>query len=228
MRPVVIVMAKSPFPGCVKTRLTPPLSHVDAAALASCFVQDVTNSALRVIPNLIVAFSPASGRAQLEGLLPPHVRWVEQQGENLGERLDAAIAFAASLGFTPIIVTGADSPTLPNSFLETASNVLTDKTTDVVLGSTADGGYYLVAVSNPIPGLFRNVEWSTPLTYEQTASNVNHLKLRLLELPQWYDVDTFADLLRLRDELFSDPHAPHRAPATYSWMLDHDLSLVPF
>ena len=70
MRPVVIVMVKAPSAGLAKTRLSPPLSEAHAASLASCFVQDVVNSALRIVPKLIVAFSPNNGRALLEALLP--------------------------------------------------------------------------------------------------------------------------------------------------------------
>jgi rSAM/selenodomain-associated transferase 1 len=223
MRPVVIVMVKAPIAGLAKTRLSPPLSEVDAASLASCFAQDVVNSALRVVPNLIVAFSPNNGHALLEALLPPDLRWLEQRGVDLGERLDAAIAYAANLGCGPIIVIGADSPTVPDSFIETARDALTAEKTDAVLGPTVDGGYYLLGLRNCVPRLFQNIDWSTPLTYEQTASNITRLGLQLLELQQWYDVDTFSDLLRLREELLSDDKARRRAPATYRWLLDHDL-----
>ena len=128
--------------------------------------------------------------------------------------MDAAIAYAANLGCGPIIVTGADSPTLPGSFTETARDALTAEKTDAVLGPTVDGGYYLLGLRNCVPRLFQNIDWSMPLTYEQTASNINGLGLHLLELLQWYDVDTFSDLLRLREELLSDDKAPRRAPAT--------------
>ena len=223
MRPVVIVMVKAPSAGFVKTRLTPPLSEVDAASLASCFVQDVISSALRIVPNLVVAFSPGNGRALLEALLPPDLHWLEQLGGDLGERLDAAIAYAQNLGYGPIIVIGADSPTLPDSLIETARDALAVEKADAVLGPTVDGGYYLLGLRNCIPHLFQNIDWSTPHTYEQTASNITGLGLHLLELPQWYDVDTFSDLLRLREELLSSDNARRRAPATYQWLLNHEL-----
>lgn len=122
MRPVVIVMVKAPRAGFAKTRLAPPLSEFDAASLAVCFVQDVVNAALRIVPNLIVAFAPHDGRALLEAVLPDDLLWCEQQGEDLGERLDAAITYAVNLGFSPIIagMTWTPSPTsygfVTNSF----------------------------------------------------------------------------------------------------------------
>ncbi len=172
MRPVVIVMVKVPSAGFAKTRLTPPLSEVNAASLASCFVQDVINSALRIVPNLVVSFSPGDGRTLLEALLPPNLHWLEQPGGDLGERLDAAITYAANLGYEPIIVMGADSPTLPDSLIETARDALATEKADAVLGPTVDGGYYLLGLRNCVPHLFQNIDWSTPLTYEQTASNI--------------------------------------------------------
>jgi len=193
-RPVVIVMVKAPRAGFTKTRLAPQLSETDAASLALCFVQDVVKTALCVVPNLLVAFAPDDGRALLEPFLPHDLLWLEQQGEDLGERLDAAIAHAANLGFNPIVALGADSPTLPGSFIQTALKALDAGETDTVLGPTLDGGYYLLGVRKRVRHLFQNISWSTPSTYEQTAGNIDALGLRLLKLPQWYDVDTFRSL----------------------------------
>jgi uncharacterized protein len=177
MRPVIIVMVKAPVPGFAKTRLIPALSQSDAASLALCFVQDVVNSALRIVPNVIVAYTPDAGRAILEPSLPRQVQWLKQQGEDLGERLNSAITRAASSGFSPIIVLGADSPTLPPSFIETACDALATDKTDVVLGPTTDGGYYLVGLRKTVPNLFHNVAWSTARTFAETARNTNELGL---------------------------------------------------
>lgn len=222
--PVIIVMVKAPRAGQVKTRLAPPLSASEAAALAACFARDVVNTARRVVPELIVAYAPRDGRAALEALLPDGLLWLEQKGEDLGARLEASVAHAGRLGFSPLIVVGADSPTLPVSFVETARDALAADEADVVLGPTADGGYYLVGLRQPVPSLFQNIAWSTPAAYEQTAANVARLGLRQLELPVWYDVDTFSDLLSLRDEIFAGEEARERARATYHWLRAHDLA----
>lgn len=227
MRPVVVVMVKAPRAGLVKTRLAPGVSATESAALAACFAQDAVATARRVAPELIVAYAPHDGRALLEALLPGGLIWLEQQGEDLGERLERVIARAARLGFSPVIVMGADSPTLPYSFIETARERLAAEEADVALGATEDGGYYLVGLRHPAPGLFQNIAWSTRFAYEQTVRNAAKARLRLLHLPTWYDVDTFADLLRLRDEIFSDSEARARAPATYRWLLAHDLRRPP-
>lgn len=221
-RPACIVMVKAPRDGAVKTRLVPPLSGAQAAALAACFARDVVAGLRRAAPDVIVAYAPSDGRAALETLLPSDgLAWLEQRGDDLGSRLAAATAEAFARGFGPVVVFGTDSPTLPGLFVERAFALLKAGESDVVLGPTDDGGYYLVGLRRPAGGLFRNVAWSTPRALRQTADNAARLNLRAAELPPWYDVDTFPDLLRLRDELLARGEAGGRAPATRQWLLAH-------
>jgi uncharacterized protein len=217
-RSVVIVMVKAPRAGFVKTRLVPELSEAEAAALAACFAQDVVRAASQVTRNLLIAYTPADGREALEAILPDDLLWFEQQGKDLGARLESAATHAHHLGFAPLIFVGADSPTLPPAFIATTIERLTAEESDIALGPTGDGGYYLIGLRHPERGLFQDIAWSTPQAYAQTARNAARLKLRLLQLPPWYDVDTPSDLLRLRAELSSDPEARRRAPATYRWL----------
>jgi rSAM/selenodomain-associated transferase 1 len=215
-------MTKAPRAGLVKTRLVPPLTPAEAAGLAACFLQDTVAGALRVARDVTVAYTPADGRATLEPLLPAGVHWLEQRGPNLGARLEAAFADASSGGFSPVIALGADSPTLHNAFIETARAALAGGEADIALGPAADGGYYLVALRRPVRGLFENIDWGTPRAYEQTAANAARARLRLLRLPEWYDVDTPSDLARLREELLTDEGSRERAPATCRWLHAHD------
>ncbi|MBC7929121.1 MAG: TIGR04282 family arsenosugar biosynthesis glycosyltransferase [Rubrivivax sp.] len=217
-RPAVIVMIKAPRAGFVKTRLTPPMSDADAAALAGCFAQDTVKSASSVTSEIIIAYAPADGRDMLEALLRNDLHWLEQRGEDLGERLEAIACEAFDMGFGPLVFIGADSPTLPPRFIATAIHSLTYAESDIALGPTEDGGYYLIGLRQNARGLFQNIAWSTAQTYAQTAHNAARLGLRLLELPPWYDVDTPADLQRLRAELSNDEQARLRAPATYQWL----------
>lgn len=221
--PVIIVMARAPCVGQVKTRLVPALDAEAAASLARCFVQDTVSKAGQIVRDVIVAFTPAEGRAVLEPLAPPDVIWAEQKGNDLGDRLEGAIEHAGARGFSPILVIGTDSPTLPASSLESAVRLLASGHADVVLGPTDDGGYYLVGLRQPSCSLFRDVPWSTPRAYAWTADNARRAGLRLISLPRWYDVDTPADLARLRGELDTDEAARSRAPATYRWLRDRDF-----
>lgn len=227
--PAIIVMAKAPRAGEAKTRLAPPLTREEAARLAACLFADTAASALGAGAALAVAYAPADGRATLEGVLRGRlpeealggVLWLEQRGEGLGERLEGVAARAFGEGFGPLVFVGADSPTLPPSCLAAALEMFGRGLADVVLGPTEDGGYYAVGMREPAPGLFDSVEWSTPLAYQQTALNAARLGLRLSELPPWYDVDTPADLARLRAELEASEAARLRAPSTYGWLRAH-------
>lgn len=219
MRPAVIVMIKAPRAGFVKTRLAPPLSHADAAALATCFAQDTVNIVSREASEVIIAYAPADGRDMLEASLPNDLHWLEQRGADLGERLEWIAKRAFDMNFGPLVFIGADSPTLPSSFIATAIHSLAAAESDIALGPTDDGGFYLVGLRQNARGLFQNIAWSTSQAYAQTASNAARLGLRLLELQTWYDVDTPADLQRLRAELSGDEGARLRAPATYQWLV---------
>ena len=218
-RSAVIVMIKAPRAGFVKTRLTPALSDADAAALAVCFAQDAVSCASRVASEVIIAYAPSDGRSMLEASLPGGLRWLEQRGQDLGERLEAITAQAFEIGFGPLVFTGTDSPTLPPDFITAAINSLTATGSDIALGPTDDGGFYLVGLRQPVRGIFQNVAWSTCEAYAHVARNAALLGLRLLELPLWYDVDTPADLQRLRAELSADEEARLRAPATHQWLM---------
>ena len=87
------------------------------------------------------------------------------------------------------------------------------------LGMRRPGSYQLQAAINAVH--------ADAATFEQTVENINRLGLRLFELPQWYDIDTFADLDLLCKELRSDNKARNQAPATHGWLLAHDLLRLP-
>ena len=220
-------MAKAPRAGEAKTRLAPPLTREEAAWLAACLFADTVSAALGLGAAVVVAYAPAEGRPPLEealrvalgGEASGDVLWLEQRGGGLRERLDGVAGRTFEGGFGPLLLVGADSPTLPPAFLAAALEGLMTARADVALGATEDGGYYAVGVGGPAAGLFDSVEWSTPRAYAQTARNAARLGLRLLELPPWYDVDTPEDLARLRAELSADEGARRRAPLTYGWLL---------
>jgi rSAM/selenodomain-associated transferase 1 len=226
MKPVVIVMAKAPRAGTVKTRLSPPLAAEDAASLAACFARDVVANALSLPYPVLVAFVPDDGRAMLTELLPADLLWARQSGDTLGDRMQSALESASALGFSPLVMIGTDSPTLPSSHLERSIEILSADLADLVLGPAEDGGYYLIGIRKPIRGLFNTVAWSTPQALADTLHNAAELSLRVARLPVWYDVDTPADLDRLALDLRSNTAARKCAPRTYGWFRAHgDLDI---
>jgi rSAM/selenodomain-associated transferase 1 len=215
-------MCKAPRAGEVKTRLTPFLSPEEAAALAGCLFMDAVRNASRAGCEVSVAYAPRDGRAALEELLAAEasgVDFFEQQGLDLGERLEAAAARAFACGGGPVVIEGTDT-LIPPELLTGALRDLSDSDADLALGPAEDGGFYLVGLRSHAPGLFRGVAWGTGRVYRQTAANAARLGLRLLGgLPRLHDVDTPADFERLRRRLLADPErAPLLAPATYRWM----------
>src|SRR5229473_3737478 len=121
------LMAKAPFAGAVKTRLTPPLSPEEAATLSTCFLRDMTTNVFGMNGDGtegVVLYTPADAEAFLHELLPDGFKLVAQRGETLGERLINAAADLLSDGFKSVCLINSDSPTLPGELLRTAASLL--------------------------------------------------------------------------------------------------------
>src|SRR3712207_1045004 len=110
---VCVVMVKAPRAGEVKTRLVPPLTGEEAASVAASFARDTVESGRRGAGETGVAYAPDEGRAALEAVLEGEgLLWFAQRGEDLGARIESAAAFAFEIGNGPVIIVGADSPTM--------------------------------------------------------------------------------------------------------------------
>ena len=207
----LLVMAKRPFPGRTKTRLSPPLSKNEAAALYECFLKDVLKkvSCLDGI-DPFVAFAPETAVSYFQSIAP-NFGHIPQLGDSLGERLDTVLTTCQDLGYGCVAAMNSDSPNLPEHYLKQAFDWLGDEAVDVVLGPCEDGGYYLIGWKRPYPELVRNVQMSTPQVLEDTLTIANQLGLEVALLPHWYDVDSESELLRLQDQL---EHASIDAPNT--------------
>jgi hypothetical protein len=219
MNPAIIVMCKAPAAGTVKTRLAPFLSAAESADLAGCFAVDAMKKARNICENTIVAF--AGEKELLETILPRNLIWVRQTGADLGERMHDALRFAFEQNFSPLVVIGTDSPTLPSEYIKVAIKILQEKLIDAVIGETEDGGFYLLGLNQPNQQIFQNVRWSSPGTFLQTVRNIKQLNLHLTTLPVWYDVDTPEDLQRLKTEIENNARAGELAPETASWLERH-------
>jgi uncharacterized protein len=225
------VMAKAPRIGDVKTRLVPPLDHAQATGLNICFLRDVTT----LIADLVhpypacqvdgfVAYTPVGSEEMFDGLLPNGFGLLAQRGEHLGERLFRAAHDFLNAGYGAMCLINSDSPTLPKSVLEKAVRALQLPGDRVVLGPADDGGYYLIGLKKAHPQLFADIEWSTEKVLTQTLERAAQVKLEVVLLPVWYDVDDGNSLERLRNELFggeaADPATPcgYHAPHTRAYL----------
>jgi len=211
----LLVVAKQPAPGQTKTRLCPPLTSFQAAELYECFLRD-TLDAMREVPGVepVIGYLPDDAQDYFHQLAPD-MSLIRQRGSSLGERLDDLLKQAITGGSQKAVVMDSDSPTLPADYLSMAFEQLTE--TDVVLGPTTDGGYYLIGVKQPQPRLLRQVQMSTSHVLADTLASAKASRLSVSLLPTWYDVDTIADLRRLESEI-AEMSANGRAAATSRWL----------
>jgi hypothetical protein len=191
----LIIFAKEPRPGQVKTRLSPPLSPEEAAQLYHCFIEDILAEMVRVPEvRLAVAFSPPTAEVFFRRLAPPGTNLFPQEGADLGERMARAFARNFAAGFSPILLRGSDVPDLPAAMVSEANAVLAAGQAQVVLGPATDGGYHLVGLTEPQPGLFQGPAWSSSTVLADTLSLARQLGLRVHLLHPWPDIDTYDNL----------------------------------
>lgn len=198
-RRAVVVMAKVPRPGRVKTRMGLP--GESASRLYRELLQAVLTGVDRARARLefdrvlAVALSPEDVPTDAEALAPPGWRAVLQRGDDLGARIQRARDDA---GADRVVVIGSDAPTLPSERILEAFEAL-DRV-PAVFGPTEDGGYYLVGLRGPSERLFAGIPWSTERVMEATRQAARGAGIAWEELPAWYDVDRPEDLERaLRD-----------------------------
>ena len=191
----LLVVAKQPAAEQTKTRLCPPLTGATAAELYEHFLRD-TLEIMRRVPNVqrTIVYLPEDAEGYFRQLAPD-TALTRQQGATLGERLDHLLNAGASCA----VVMDSDSPTLPSAYVAQAFDRL--DSADVVLGPCRDGGYYLIGVRQPQPRLLREVPMSTPTVLRDTLALADELGLRVALLPEWYDVDTVAELNHLAEEI---------------------------
>jgi len=217
---VVVVFAKSPEPGRVKTRLSPPLSPKQAAELYACMLDDVLETTAEVAHALgleaILAVDPPEAGARLARSAPSVYRVVAQHGRDLGARMGRAVREAAAGGARRILLRGSDSPALPASVLAAAVAAL--EAVDLVASPDPDGGYNLVGLRRPLPGLFDH-PMSHAGVLEATLARAQQAGLTTRLLAASFDLDTSEDLQRLAQERARARTLP--CGRTLAWLDDH-------
>ena len=226
---VLVIMAKAPRPGAVKTRLAPSLSPEAVTAFYCCLLDDTLALArsLEVTGVEVAVMCPESDvdeLARLAGTQSPGkpANVVAQDGEGLAAGLTSVFAHFAEGHRTNahqrrIIAFNSDSPHLPRSVLEDAFETLAAH--DVVVGPTHDGGYYLVGAKAAHPTLFAGDGMGTSSALERLLARARALELSVGFADRFYDIDTADDLSRLAAELRL---APARAPRTAAWLKEWD------
>jgi uncharacterized protein len=191
----LIIFAKAPRPGQVKTRLAKSLGAEAACLAYRQLVQTVFENLSR-LPSVELRFTPDDALAEIQ----PWLRkgWsAHPQGEgDLGTRLERAFAEHFAVGAQRIVIIGSDCPEVLTADIDTAWDAL--HTHDLVLGPAADGGYWLIALCGPQPLLWREIAWSTGQVLEQTLRQAKAAGLRTKLLRMLADVDTAEDWQRFK------------------------------
>ena len=213
----LIVVAKQPIPGRTKTRLCPPFTPEQAAEFYRCLLLDTLALVERLgNADRSLAYAPPEARAYFEKVVTDGFRLLPQEGRDLGERLANALAYHLGMGYQRVVIMNSDGPTLSLACLQEAFSGL--EVADITLGMGHDGGYYLIGMKRLHRALFDGIEWSTERVVTQTLAICRRLGLTVHKLPEWYDVDVEADLMRLRRDLARDPRsAPQSWAFLQSW-----------
>lgn len=214
------VMAKAPRPGRVKTRLSPPLTGEQAAAINICFLRDTTENIAAVSVSGasagIVSYTPVGDEALFDNLLPRGFALIPQRGDSFGERLMATAEDILACGYGSVCLIDSDSPTVPAVAFEQAVAALQQEGDRVVLGPSDDGGYYLIGLKRAHSGLFTDITWSTASVFSETVSAAKTAGIEVVLLPLWYDIDDHKTLELLKAELL------HGTPPSFTVISGYD------
>lgn len=219
----LILFVKYPEPGKVKTRLGQGIGNGNAAALYKLFVQTILQTISPGVPpggsepsaasspentyKTALFFSPKEKMAEMADWLGDGHDFYPQNGNDLGERITDAFETIARLGARKAIIIGSDTPMLDKTVIQQAFTLL--DTSDVVIGPTTDGGYYLLGLSFLTHGferfangkIFSGISWSTKEVFTETIDRLERSRLKYRLLPQSYDIDTASDLRLLKHDI---------------------------
>ncbi len=199
----LLVFAKHPVPGKVKTRLAEALGPEEAARIYQTLGRSVLDQVRGGPFRSVVYFDPPTATEDITAWLGSEgLEFRPQAPGDLGDRLEAAFQEALGEADTAVVI-GTDAPGVDAEGVERAFHQLEEA--DVVIGPATDGGYYLMGLRSPTPGLFQEIPWSTCDVLSTTLNRARELGLDVAVLPALEDVDTLEDYLRLRLGSPADP-----------------------
>jgi uncharacterized protein len=218
----LVIMAKAPRAGVVKTRLTATLPSSAVTVLYRCLLEDTLALAKSLTGVEVAVMCPESHYQELAPLVGDEVQLVAQSGEGLAAALTSVFQHFTAVGPRRVIAFNSDSPHLAPSVLEGAFEILA--THDVVVGPTHDGGYYLVGANLAYPTLFEADGLGTKSALDRLLSRTTALELSTGFTETFYDIDVANDLVLLHDEL---QLSPAKAPRTAAWFVDWEKLMQP-
>jgi rSAM/selenodomain-associated transferase 1 len=216
----LVIMAKAPRLGMVKTRLMESLPSSAVTPLYRCLLEDTLELAKSLNSVEVAMMCPEADRDELMDLFGDTVQVVAQQGSGLVAGLTSVFRHFTG-GGRRVIAFNSDSPHLAPAVLEKAFEILAAH--DVVIGPTHDGGYYLVGAKTAHPSLFENDGMGTKSALDRLLARASILELSTGFTEPFYDIDIANDLIRLAVELQG---APEKAPKTARWFGQWEHAVV--
>jgi uncharacterized protein len=211
----ILVIAKAPVPGRVKTRLCPPCAPSDAAAIARAALVDTLHT--------VAGVEGAEPIVVLDGVagdwLPEGMPFVAQRGPGLAERIEAAFAEADG----PALLIGMDTPQVTADVLQLGLDALASPGIDAVLGEATDGGWWIAGLRTALDRTFAGVPMSTAFTARAQRARFRELGLRTAELPRLQDVDSFADAIAVAREVPGSSFAAAVSSVARRLAVDEDV-----
>lgn len=194
MKNALICFTRVPRPGTTKTRLLPVLSPDQCAQLHWCFLRDLAETYRKLDVHLFVAYTPDPGWEELKTLFPDAGFFV-QKGTDLGEKMYRAIRTVLKLGYESVVLTGTDLPLMGAAHLESGFAAL--ENSDIAIGPTPDGGYYLIGMKQAHKAVFHVEGYGGSSVFENTVAAAKAAGLTVAEALPCEDVDTPEDLKQL-------------------------------
>lgn len=193
----LIIFAKAPVPGEVKTRLQTHLSPEECAILHESFVIDTVKIAKNINgADIFLSCSPGIEHPFFQKISNDfNIRLVAQDGKNLGERMNNAINNGLKAGYEKVVIIGSDSPDLPYEYIDDGFGRL--RLSDMIVGPCRDGGYYLIGGRRELP-VFNGIQWGSNRVLEMTLKKARESGITFSVLQEWHDIDTWEDLQLLR------------------------------
>lgn len=195
MKKAVICFTRVPRPGQTKTRLLPILNPQQCESLHTAFLRDLSKVYENMDADLFVAYAPDPEPAVLKEIFSTAKSFFPQEGADLGEKMLHAIESVLKKGYDACILTGSDLPLLTAEHLNSGFSAL--ESTEITLGPTSDGGYYLVGMKKACPEVFSNQKYGNSTVWENTLTAVKNAGYSFAPALSCDDVDTPDDLKQL-------------------------------
>lgn len=215
----LILMAKAPLPGQVKTRLCPPFTKADAAALYTCLLEDTAEEMARLKRvHRYLFYHPPGSEGHFRRDPFSGFESLPQSGQNLGERMATAFETAFDRGCSRAVLVGADCPLLSAPLVRVAFRELASAA-GAVFGPSDDGGFYLIALSSHNPSLFQGVDWGTGAVLSEVSLRCRAAGISYALLSSGFDIDTADDVASLAR--WARTHSSPACPRTRRWLTSH-------